>query len=541
MKSYPNLSRLLSVGISVAVFSVLLIVGLNAPSGSEDKKKAEPTGSDSWPLYGGSLDRNMVSSGAAGLPSKWDINTNENIKWVADLGSKSYGGPVILDGRVIVGTNNQKPRDPKWVKGGKPVDLGVLMCFDQKNGNFLWQAVHEKLKAGLVHDWPREGICSTPVLEGDKIYYVSNRCEVVCAEVKTGKPIWKLDMMGKLGVFPHNIAAGSPLIKGDRLFVVTANGVDEAHINVPAPKAPSFLCLNKKNGAIIWQSNLPSKSLLGTPKAPDQKQFFKNMVNKGKLLQHGQWSNPAYGVINGEPQVIFPGGDGWIYAFKPDSNKPEGELIWKFDCNPKDAVYELGGKGTRNDFIATPVIYKNRVYIGVGQDPEHETGVGHLWCIDMTKKGDVSPEIVTDDAAFPPKTKKNPNSALLWHYGGKADPNKIQRNYYFGRTMSTCAIKDDLVYACDIAGILHCLDAKTGEHYWEFDTFGTTWSSPYWADNKIYIGNDASVVYVFAHGKKQNLLSENDMDGRVRATPIAVGDTLYVMTENKLYAISKKN
>ena len=62
----------------------------------------------------------------------------------------------------------------------------------------------------------------------------------------------------------------------------------------------------------------------------------------------------------------MPGGDGWIYSFDPD-----GKLLWKFDCNPKDAEYELGGKGTRSDFIATPVIYKDRVYIGVGQDPEH--------------------------------------------------------------------------------------------------------------------------------------------------------------------------
>src|SRR5262249_9175073 len=160
----------------------------------------------------------------------------------------------------------------------------------------------------------------------------------------------------------------------------------------------------------------------------------------------GQWSNPAYGVVNGKPQVVFPGGDGWIYSFDPES----GKLIWKFDCNPKDAKYELGGKGTRSDFIATPVIYKNQVYIGTGQDPEHEDGVGHLWCIDMTKEGDVSPTLVTDAKVWPPKTKPNPNSAMVWHYGGPADPKKTGRNYYFGRTMSTCAIHDDLVYAGEL-------------------------------------------------------------------------------------------
>src|SRR5581483_5581135 len=165
----------------------------------------------------------------------------------------------------------------------------------------------------------------------------------------------------------------------------------EGHINVPAPKAPSFVKLAKKDGTVKWSDNSPTAKLLETPKKGDQEEFFKRLVNRGDLIQHGQWSNPSYAVIKGQPQVVFPGGDGWIYSFTPD-----GKLLWKFDCNPKDSKYELAGRGTRSDFIATPVIYKDRVYIAVGQDPEHETGVGHLWCIDMTKKGDVSSELVTD-------------------------------------------------------------------------------------------------------------------------------------------------
>ena len=53
----------------------------------------------------------------------------------------------------------------------------------------------------------------------------------------------------------------------------------------------------------------------------------------------------------------------------------------------------------------------NKLYIGIGQDPEHVDGVGHLWCIDMTKTGDVSPELGRrinprfDDAA----DRANPN------------------------------------------------------------------------------------------------------------------------------------
>ena len=62
-------------------------------------------------------------------------------------------------------------------------------------------------------------------------------------------------------------------------------------------------------------------------------------------------------------------------------------------------MWELGGRGTRNNIIATPVIYQDSVYVAVGQDPEHGEGVGHLWCIDPTKRGDVSPELAFNAAA----------------------------------------------------------------------------------------------------------------------------------------------
>ena len=189
---------------------------------------------------------------------------------MADLGSKAYGGPIISNGRVFIGTNNQNPRDKKLVEDGpnkgKPVDLGVVMCFDEAKGKFLWQAVHKKLPGGLVVDWPLEGIVSSPVVEGERLYYVSNRCEVVCAEVASGKALWTLDMVATLGVFPHNITDCSPLLVGKELFVITANGVDEDHINVPAPKAPSFIKVDKKTGNVLWQDNSPTKLTSGPPR-----------------------------------------------------------------------------------------------------------------------------------------------------------------------------------------------------------------------------------------------------------------------------------
>jgi outer membrane protein assembly factor BamB len=548
MNSYPHLRRwLAALGTALVFAGVLSVFSLSARSprvADQDEKPKAETG-HTWPLWGGSLSRNMVNTFEMNVPTDWSVEkgAEKNIKWAVDLGSKAYGGPIIADGKVFIGTNNKHPRNPK-IMG----DKGIVMCFDANTGKFLWQAVHDKLAAGRVNDWPEEGICSSPFVEGNRLYYVSNRCELVCASTqgKNGSQeadiLWQLDMIKDLDVFPHNLSTSSPLVVGDLIFLVTSNGVDEGHINIPQPKAPSFIAVDKKTGKVVWKDNSPSALLVQkqedspTP-APgtgreNKEVLIKQLLDKGLILMHGQWSSPAYAVANGEPQVIFPGGDGWLYSFEPAT----GKLIWKFDCNPKKSVYKLAGKGTRSDFIATPVVYENKCYIGVGQDPEHLEGVGHLWCIDITKKGDVSPR----NDNFDPKAPENKDSALVWHYGGYGDPDKIGRNYYFGRTLSTVAVHEGLVYAAELAGYLHCLDAKTGEQYWEHEIGSNTWSSPYWVDGKVYMGNDGDSIQIFAHGKEKKLLGEINMGKKVRATPVVANGVLYVMTENKLYAIANK-
>ena len=422
MKEYPALRRWAAMLATVVVFSTLVILAAWSNNGGGKNDEPKKTGGDkpSVPgrMFGGHKSRNMVNLMDRNTPVEFDVEKNKfkNILWEADLGSKAYGGPIVADGKVFIGTNNEKPRDSKIVG-----DKGIMMCFDAKTGKFLWQHVHNKLPGGQVNDWPKEGICSSPIVEGSKLWYVSNRCEVVCSTTD-GKILWTLDMIGKLGVFPHNLAVCSPLIAGNAVFVVTANGVDEGHINIPAPKAPSFLALDKNKGTVLWQNNDPSANLVGGGKGvklgQKEEVAIKKLVDAGKLLMHGQWSSPVYEVANGQPQVIFPGGDGWLRAFEPKT----GDLIWKFDCNPKQAIYKLGGKGTRSDFVSTPVVYDNKLYIGVGQDPEHDEGIGHYWCIDITKKGDVSTGTIKDKEGkllevFDPKDPVNKHSALVWHYG----------------------------------------------------------------------------------------------------------------------------
>jgi len=445
-----------------------------------------------WPMWGGSPDRNMVSD-ATGLPTTWDVKSGKNVKWVASLGSQSYGNPVIGGGVVLVGTNNEGLRDPK-----QPGDRGVLMAFRESTGEFMWQATFEKLTSGRANDWPFQGIASSPLIIGEKAYFMSNRAVLMAVDLLgftdgendgptkdeklSGKAdmdvLWTFDTMEAVGNFPHNLANSSPVAHDNLIYISTGNGQDESHVNIPSPKAPAIVAIDMVTGEPKWEDASPGDKIL-----------------------HGQWSTPAVGTIGGVVQVVHGQGDGWVRGYEATT----GKKLWEFDTNPKDAVWPK----TRNEVISTPVIFENVVYIANGQDPEHGEGVGHLYAIDATKRGDIT------------------TTGQLWHY------DKIRRS------ISTASIKDGIIYYPDFSGFLHALDVKTGKPLWVHDMFAAMWSSTMVADGKVYLGDEDGDVVVIQHGKEKKILAENTMDSSVYSTVITANGVMYVMTRNNLYAIQE--
>ncbi len=500
-------------------------------------------GPKDWPQWAGSSLRNNVVQ-AENIPLEWDIATGENIVWSTPLGSETYGNPIVANGKVYVGTNNGAAYLERYPN---KVDLGVLLCFDEKTGEFLWQHSNEKLPTGRVHDWPDQGICSATLVDGDRLWYVTNRGEVICLDSQgfrdgendgpfTDEPnqnkdeadvIWKLNMMTELGVSQHNMCSCSLTCAGDVLFVNTSNGVDEGHVNLPAEDAPSFLAVQRDTGKVIWSDNSPGKNVL-----------------------HGQWSSPTYAVLAGSPQVIFGAGDGWVYSFDPAGEDGHSKLLWKFDCNPKKSRYRLSGSATRNHVIGTPVIYDGLVYVAVGEDPEHGEGEGHLWCIDPRGRGDISPTLVFNakdlSTPIPPKRlqacieeegdleRDNPNVSLVWHYTGN-DPEEFETTMH--RTCGSVAIKDNLLFVADFSGIFHCIDAKTGKAHWTHDMLAESWASPLIVNDRVMITNADGVVTIFQLSSEKKQLSEVFMDSAIFTTPIIANDTMFIANRNRLYAI----
>ncbi|MBD3676142.1 MAG: PQQ-binding-like beta-propeller repeat protein [Planctomycetaceae bacterium] len=512
-------------------------------------------GKNDWPQWGGSRYKNNTPPGT-NIPTEWDVNEGTNIKWKVPIGSQSYGNPIVANGKVFLGTNNGKGYIKRFPDS---VDLGCLIAFDEKDGTFLWQHSNPKLPTGRVHDWPLQGICCSPYVDGERLWYVTSRGEVACLDTKgfyDGKNdgpykaepnentdeadvIWLYDMMGEQGVSQHNMCSCSVTCQGDILFVNTSNGLDASHINLPAPNAPSFMAMNRDTGEVLWTDKSPGTNIL-----------------------HGQWSSPTFAEIAGVPQVIFGGGDGWLYSFAPAGDgKGNSKMLWKFDCNPKDSKWVLGGSGTRNNIIATPVIYDDLLYIAVGQDPEHGEGIGNMYCLNPAgAEGDVSPTLVVDkdgnpvphrrlqalDADEGEKEIPNEKSIVVWHFD-ELDANKdgeIDYEEEMHRACGTATIKDDLLYIADFSGIVYCLDAKAADEeknptlYWTYDMFSPAWGSPLVVDGKVYIGDEDGDLSIFEHSKEKKQINEIYMEDSIKSTPIVANNVLYIMTLNTLYAIS---
>lgn len=488
---------------------------------------------EDWPIWGKDASRNMVAPDQGPIPhdfepgeeigrsGKIDPETMKHVKWVVKLGSQAFGNPVVANGKILVGTNNESPRDEKY-KG----DRSVFYCLDEESGELLWEMNLPKLGAGKVSDWEFLGMCSSPAVYGDKVYVVTNLCEIVCLDLNgmangnqgfqgeaayyggEGKPpievgpkdadvLWVYDMRAELNVFPHNITSNSCLVIDDVVYVSTSNGVDWSHINIPTPNAPSLIALDANTGELIGE----------------------DATDIGANILHCNWSSPAFGTFAGKKTVVFGAGDGYLYGFSPETKEDEeGFLIlpelWKIDGNLKSHRFDANGEPIPyatppgpNEFIATPVVHDGLVYAAVGQDPEHGEGVGVMSCVDPTQ--------VDEDGL----------AKAVWRFTE------------LGRTISTVSVADGLCYVADYAGKLYCLDAKTGEKKWEHDTLGHIWSSTLIADGKVFLGNEDGILSIFKHGPEKELLAEVEFAAPIYSSAIVANGVLYVATQSHLYAI----
>jgi len=134
---------------------------------------------------------------------------------------------------------------------------------------------------------------------------------------------------------------------------------------------------------------------------------------------------------------------------------------------------------------------------------------------------------------------------VVWDFQG-VDLNKnghLESKERMNRTISSVAVSDGLLFAPDFSGYLHCLDAKTGQLYWTHDTESAMWGSPMIADGHVFLCNESGDVNIYPVSKKldpDNDIITHNMGSATYCSPVFANGTLYIMTREKLYAISDK-
>ena len=489
-------------------------------------------GAADQPQWGQRWTRSLVSE-ERGLPDSFDPAAGKNIRWTAQLGTETHSTPIIAGGRVYIGTNNGEPRDPKH-QG----DRGVLMCFDEKDGHLLWQLVVPKREEDKYHDWPKSGISSPVTVEGDRVYVVSSRGEVMCldahglangndgpfrderahytprGENAPAQPLpepgpldadilWSFDLTKEAGIWSHDGAHSSILIHGNHLYLNTGTGVDNTHRKIRTPEAPSLVVLDKRTGRYL---------------ARDDEHI-------APAIFHCTWSSPSLAEVNGRPLVFFAGGNGVVYAFEPiaESDAAIGggktsvahlKKVWEFDFDPTGPKTEVHRFTTNraegpSNIYGMPMFHDGRLYVAGGGDLFWGKREAWLKCIDATKTGDIT------------------RDGQIWSYA-------LQKHVF-----GTPVLHEGLIYLADCGRRFHCVDAATGRAVWTHEINGEVWASPLVADGKVYLGTRSGAYYVFATGREKRLLSETKLPRGISATTTAANGTLYIATMTDLYAVKQ--
>jgi outer membrane protein assembly factor BamB len=190
-----------------------------AESTAPGDRVAKP--SKDWPQWRGPA-RNGISP-AKGLNQDWSASA-PRLLWTASGMGRGYASVAIAGGQIY--TLGQ--RDGRE----------VLSAFSQQDGSHLWSA---PVGNG-------DHCNGTPTVDGNRVYAVGLKGDLVCADTATGNVIWKTNYGRDFG---GRMMSGwgfseSPLIDGDRV------------ICTPGSNQAIMAALDKKTGAVIWKAPLPA-------------------------------------------------------------------------------------------------------------------------------------------------------------------------------------------------------------------------------------------------------------------------------------------
>ena len=243
-----------------------------------------------WPQWRGP-DRSDVSK-ETGLLKQWPEGGPKRL-WLFKNAGNGYSGPSIVGGKLFtMGARDQSE---------------FIIALDANTGTELWAA-----KVGSAFNESRgDGPRATPTVDGNRVYAMSGRGELICADVADGKVIWRQSMRELGGRTSTWGFTESVLVDGNQV-VCTPGGPNGA-----------IGALDKANGKLVWQTK--------------------------DFNEAAHYSSIITANVNGEKQYIQ-----LTPRFIVGVSPKDGQILWKSSFTGRIAV------------VPTPIFSDGCVYVSAG-------------------------------------------------------------------------------------------------------------------------------------------------------------------------------
>ena len=365
-----------------------------------------------------------------------------------------------------------------------------------ETSNVKWKTpIHGKGWASPVV-WKKQVWVATATEDGKQL-------SAVCVDVNTGKIVHDLkvfDVSDPEFCHPTNsYASCTPAIEEGRIYV---------HFG-----SYGTACIDTTTGKTLWERrDLPCDHFRGPGSSP--------ILFDGKLF------------------VNFDGVD-IQYVVALDCKN--GETVWKKDRS----VDFAGAIGDAKKGYATPMIIevdgkKQVVSPGAMATIAYDPNSGkELWSFRHGGMNAACRPRFEDGVLFlSAGADKNAMVALKMGGSGElGDSDVVWRSNRNVPQKPSPILWNGMLFTIADSGAASCLDAKTGEPYWRERLKGAFWSSPMLADGKLFASNQDGQTFVMAADKKYKLLATNTLDAGGNASPVPVGDSIYLRTRTHLYRL----
>ncbi|MBC8352072.1 MAG: PQQ-binding-like beta-propeller repeat protein [Planctomycetes bacterium] len=431
-------------------------------------------GDDNWPQFRG---HGGLGIGSGNPPTKWDIQTEQNVSWKTPIPGLGHSAPIVWGDRVFlttaVNSDTEKPSVETGWSGGageSAEDTGdwtwQVVCLQLGTGKILWTKDARVGEPTIKRHLKASHANCTPTTDGELVVAFFGSEGLYCFDID-GQLIWKHDF-GKLHSGPYDAPelewgfASSPIIH---------NG----HVIVQCD------CLNANFVAIL-----------------DIKtgREIRRIDREGEVAT---WSTPLVVTTEGRQQIVCNG-----YRQMAGYDFETGERIWHLND---------GGDVP----VPTPLFANGLIYVtnGHGRSP--------TYAIQPTATGALTP---TDDENADDESE---DSGLAWWQSRD------------GSYMPTPLVVDELLYTCNDNGRLAVRDAMTGDLIYRkrVGTGNRTYSaSAVAAGGHIYFVSERGEVTVIEEGNVFKTVASSDMGEFVMATPAISGDRLLIRTVRNLYCLA---